>query len=218
MELRQIATGGDRNYGYLVTHGKESLVVDPGEAIDGLLDALAESGCRLRWVIGTHSHMDHIGSADELIRLAGGKLILSEFSQHSADQRLSGPRLELPLGDARVQLLATPGHTPCSLCVLLPAMEGRPPRLISGDTLFVGKIGGTQDAAAAAAEYRSLHEVLLKLPAETEVWPGHNYGVRTSSSLAVEASENPFLIQPDFEAFCHLKANWAEYKREHGIA
>lgn len=218
MELRQIATGGDRNYGYLVTHGSEALVVDPGEAIDGLLDALADSGCRLRWVVGTHSHMDHIGSADELIRQAGGRLLLSEFSEHSADQRLTGQSLELPLGDARVRLLATPGHTPCSLCLLLPAMEGRPPRLISGDTLFVGKIGGTQNEAAAAAEYKSLHEVLLKLPAETEVWPGHNYGTRPSSSIGAEARENPFLIQPDFAAFCHLKTNWAQYKREHGIA
>jgi hydroxyacylglutathione hydrolase len=89
---------------------------------------------------------------------------------------------------------------------------------MTGDTLFVGKVGGTGTEEAARAEYDSLHRVIGALPRETEVWPGHDYGVRPSSTLEAEFRENPFLLRESFEAFCELKANWAEYKRTHGIA
>ncbi len=90
-------------------------------------------------------------------------------------------------------------------------------RLITGDTLFVGKVGGTHDADSARLEYDSLRGKICSLPPETEVWPGHDYGVRPSSTIGDELRENPFLLRATFESFLDLKSNWAEYKRIHGI-
>jgi glyoxylase-like metal-dependent hydrolase (beta-lactamase superfamily II) len=112
--------------------------------------------------------------------------------------------------------LCTPGHTEDSICVLVKA-PGEPGKLVTGDTLFVGKVGGTGYGDDARAEYDSLHEKLLRLPDDTEVWPGHDYGVAPSSTIGREKKTNPFLLCESFETFVELKRNWLRYKAEHGI-
>ena len=101
------------------------------------------------------------------------------------------------------------------------ALETRTPeepgKLITGDTLFVGKVGGTDYGEEARREYESLHRKLLTLPAETEVWPGHDVGVAPSSTIGHERRTNPFLLRRSFDEFVELKCSWLEYKREHGI-
>lgn len=90
-------------------------------------------------------------------------------------------------------------------------------KLITGDTLFVGKVGGTYTEEDAGAEFESLKKLMLLHP-ETEVWPGHNYGVKPNSTIGYELQNNPFIKRLNsFEDFLWLKQNWAEYKLEHGI-
>jgi len=89
--------------------------------------------------------------------------------------------------------------------------------LLTGDTLFVGKVGGTDLGRGARAEYDSLNKKLMKLPDETKVYPGHDYGVAPSSTIGREKETNPFILCKSFEEFVDFKANWAEYKRRHGI-
>jgi len=108
--------------------------------------------------------------------------------------------------------LHTPGHTPDSICLYVGDA------VITGDTLFVGKVGGTDLGNGAKTEYDSLHEKLLILPDDTRVFPGHDYGTAPQSTIANERETNPFLAQPNFSAFVGLKQNWAAYKEEHGIA
>ncbi|MGH9783251.1 MAG: MBL fold metallo-hydrolase, partial [Terriglobia bacterium] len=120
---------------------------------------------------------------------------------------------ELPLGNLRLRFLHTPGHIPDHLCVLA---EGK---LLTGDILFVGKIGGTGPnfpGSDPRAQWESLQR-LMRLDPATEVWPGHDYGVTPSSTLGHEIATNPFLLCKTFEEFLHLKANWAEYKKLHQI-
>ena len=95
----------------------------------------------------------------------------------------------------------SPGHSTDSICILAAA-PGETARLITGDTLFVGKVGGTGYGADARAEYDSLHKKLMTLPDETEVWPGHDYGVAPSSTIGNEKETNPFLRcdQADLQA------------------
>ena len=78
-------------------------------------------------------------------------------------------------------------------------------------------MGGTGFGADARAEYNSLHNKLMKLPDETRVFPGHDYGVRPESTIGDERRENPFLLRSDFDSFVELKMNWDAYKKEHGI-
>jgi glyoxylase-like metal-dependent hydrolase (beta-lactamase superfamily II) len=122
-----------------------------------------------------------------------------------------------PLGDQVVQALHTPGHSPGHTCYLFAG------RLLTGDLLFCGKVGGTGPffpGSSAGAEWKSLHR-LLTLPEETLVFPGHDYfggeGEMPHSTIGYEKVHNPFLLCADFEAFCELKENWLAYKEKHGI-
>jgi glyoxylase-like metal-dependent hydrolase (beta-lactamase superfamily II) len=95
------------------------------------------------------------------------------------------------------------------MCILI---EGN---LFTGDTLFVGKVGGTDSEKSAKQEWDSLQK-LMNLPEDTVIYPGHDYGVKPKSTVKDEKKDSPFL-QKDFQYFLWLKENWLEYKAEHGI-
>ena len=215
MIFEQIRVGGDRNFAYLI--GDEGLraaaLVDPAYRPDLLLERAAHHGLTVRYLINTHGHGDHAGGND-LVLAQGGVRLLHGGPGGVADGE------QLALGSVELTFLRTPGHSDDSLCLL--ARDTRTPqnpgKLITGDTLFVGKVGGTDYGEGARREYESLHRRLLTLPDETEVWPGHDVGVAPSSTIGHERRTNPFLLRATFEAFVDLKRNWLEYKREHGIA
>jgi glyoxylase-like metal-dependent hydrolase (beta-lactamase superfamily II) len=107
----------------------------------------------------------------------------------------------LELGRLRVRLLHTPGHTPGSQCFLVEE-PGRPARLVSGDTLFLGSCGRVDlPGGDPEALYRSLHGVLKRLPDETLLFPGHLYSAEPRSTLGEEKRTNPFLRVASLEQF-----------------
>jgi hydroxyacylglutathione hydrolase len=208
MIFEQVHISGDRNFSYLIGDeaSREGAVVDPGSDAELLVERARKLGLKLVWILNTHGHYDHTSANDAVRQLSGAKI--AAFG--GGDHPLRDGEI-LPLGKLGIRVIHTPGHTPDSTCFLVKG------KLVTGDTLFVGKIGGTGDAASARLEYDALHEKLCTLPPETEVWPGHDYGVRPSSTIGDELRENPFLLRESFEAFLDLKQNWAEYKRTHGI-
>jgi glyoxylase-like metal-dependent hydrolase (beta-lactamase superfamily II)/SAM-dependent methyltransferase len=207
--FQQISVNGDRNFAYLFGDGGEAAVVDP-TVPSSVIAAAKEASVTIKYIINTHGHYDHTEGNIEMKAATGAEVIAGESAEMPKDIAAKGGE-KFTLGATEFEILPTPGHTPDSLCIL---WEGR---LMTGDTLFVGKVGGTGLGDDARAEYASLHDVLMKLPDATEVWPGHDYGAEPSSSIGRERETNPFLKQPTFEAFIDLKQNWAAYKREHGI-
>ena len=213
MIFEQIRTGGDRNFGYWIMDQstREAAVVDPSGAPDAFLRRAERDHATIRWVIATHDHPDHTGGFQQISRKAGAKTVFHKSALTSADQKVShGDRL--PLENLELQILYTPGHTTDSICILVEDS------LITGDTLFVGKVGGTGYGEDAKSEYDSLHNILMKLSDHIRVFPGHDYGVAPESTIGHERKTNPFLLRPDFDSFLELKKNWLEYKRIHGIA
>jgi glyoxylase-like metal-dependent hydrolase (beta-lactamase superfamily II) len=89
--------------------------------------------------------------------------------------------------------------------------------LITGDLLFVGKVGGTRSDEDATTEWGSLQRVLARYPDDTTVWPGHDYGARPSSTIGLERRTNPFLVCPDLTAFLALKREWPAYRQRLGL-
>jgi hydroxyacylglutathione hydrolase len=209
MIFEQIAIGGDRNFAYLVgdERTREVAVIDPGHGPELLVSRAASLGVEIRLVLNTHGHSDHTAGNHALVQRTGARL--AAFG--SGDPPLQDGGV-LRLGTIEMRILHTPGHTFDSICFLTGD------NLVTGDTLFVGKIGGTPDAESARVEYDSLHQKICALPPETKVWPGHDYGLRPSSTIGDELRTNPFLLCPDFESFLDLKTNWIEYKRTHGIS
>ena len=208
MIFEQIRTGGDRNFAYLIgdeSSGKAALV-DPSYDPKGCIKRAEKHGLAVIYVINTHGHYDHTEGNDVVVRLTDAKIVAND---HGADVPVKD-RDKISLGNFQLEILHTPGHTEDGICILAGG------KLATGDTLFVGKVGGTAGRESAMTEYRSLKR-LMELPDETEVYPGHDYGVASSSTIGNERKTNPFILQPDFEAFLDLKNNWAEYKRKHGI-
>jgi glyoxylase-like metal-dependent hydrolase (beta-lactamase superfamily II) len=120
---------------------------------------------------------------------------------------------ELTIGSLRLRFMEVPGHADDHLVVYESSYE----LLITGDLLFVGKIGGTGSEADARAEWNSLQRVLGAVPDTATVWPGHDYGVRPSSTVGIERKTNPFLLCQDADALVRLKAEWPDFKKQHGL-
>jgi len=209
MIFEQIRTGGDRNFAYLIgdEETKRAALVDPSNSPDACVDHAESRGLTVVYVINTHGHYDHTDGNQTACRRTGAKVV--GYGRRAEVSVGDGDRLGL--GKLSLEILHTPGHTDDCICILA---EGY---LVTGDTLFVGKVGGTDFSSGAQQEFESLKK-LMQLPDDTSIWPGHDYGVAPTSTIGHEKETNPFIQRlGDFDDFVDLKRNWAEYKRKHGI-
>ncbi len=220
LDVRAFALGPLQTNAYLLradSAATEALIVDPGEESERLLRALSDLGiARLAAILITHCHFDHVGAVAPLARATGapvwcpaGELaVLVElprfappgfgpFEGYKPEHTLSGGE-ELTLAGVRLEVLATPGHSPGHLTyAAYPAAtgDGAPapapaPVLFSGDVLFQGSVGRTDlPGADWSVLERSLAELIDRFPPETVFYPGH----MGASTLARELASNPFL-------------------------
>jgi glyoxylase-like metal-dependent hydrolase (beta-lactamase superfamily II) len=213
MIFHQIDAGGDRNFAYLMADGEHGIAAlfDPPPDASRYLPLVEKHRLEVAYIIATHGHDDHTSGMSEAKKRVGGRTVACGESRVNADIRV-GDGDTLRLGTMTLTFIHTPGHTDDSMCVL----GGK--KLVTGDTLFVGKVGGTGYGEDARNEYDSLHNKLMTLDDDVEVYPGHNYGVKPASTIGHERRTNPFLLCGSFESFLELKRNWLEYKKEHGIS
>jgi hydroxyacylglutathione hydrolase len=217
----QLPVGEMANLAYLLgsRQRRECLVVDPAWNVDALLDRAEADGMRVTGALVTHYHPDHVGGSifgmdiQGLSRLlerqpvrihvnereAEGLRRVTGVSESDLVRQAGGDAIEL--GGVRIRLLHTPGHTPGSQCFLVEE-AGRPGRLVSGDTLFLGSCGRVDlPGGDPRAMYESLHGTLGRLPDETLLYPGHLYAAEPSSSMGEERRTNPYLRAARLEDF-----------------
>ena len=210
MIFKQIESGGDRNYAYLIASEEtmEAVIVDPSPDPQKVINMVKEERVEIKYIINTHSHYDHSAGNDKFGRTEKSKSII--FINCGDDTVIKDGKT-LKLGELILEFIHTPGHTEDSICIKVED------KLVTGDTLFVGKVGGTYGEEDAKIEFESLKKLMV-LPSDTGVWPGHNYGETPSSTIGFELRNNPFIKRlDDFSNFLWLKQNWPEYKLEHGI-
>ncbi len=212
MLFEQLSIGGDRNFAYLIgdPESREAAVVDVGYNPQMVVDRLSDLELTLKYLIGTHDHYDHIDELPAVQQACGGKIVMHESVERCDIGLAHGD--SLMVGPIEIRCIFCPGHTPDHICLLVGGTK-----LIAGDALFVGKIGGTSTPEQAQTQYDHLHSQLMTLDDSVEVYPGHDVGVRPSSTIGDERRTNPFLLRESFEDFLWLKENWAAYKAEHGI-
>jgi glyoxylase-like metal-dependent hydrolase (beta-lactamase superfamily II) len=212
MIFHQIDAGGDRNFAYLAADGRggRAALFDPPPNSRRYHDLIESDDLTVEYVVITHGHGDHTWGVSEARERYGARVVGHSSMMLELDHAVDDGDA-LPLGDLEMRFIHTPGHSDDAICILVGG------KLITGDTLFVGKVGGTDLGPGARRQYDSLHDKLMKLPPATEVWPGHNVGVAPSSTIGHERETNPFLLQKSFEDFVDLKMNWIAYKKQHGI-
>ena len=190
-------------------------VVDPrADDVDAYVAFAGVKKMQMTHVIDTHVHADHRSGGTELASRTGAHYCLHESADVSVPFTPLRDAEAIELGNTRVKVLHTPGHSPDSLCLLVTDLKrGTDPWFIlTGDTLFVGAVGrpdlpgrGRENAAEL---YASIHEKLLTLPSALEVYPGHFSGSlcgaglsgKPSSTIAFERRWNPMLAL-DRDAF-----------------
>lgn len=212
MIFEQIATGGDRNFSYLIGEKKtrKGIIVDPSYRPKRILKRVEKHHLEIAYIINSHSHLDHVAGTDHIRTKTRAKVVMYKEARFPFDIGARDGQI-LKVGALELKVIYTPGHSQDCICILVEN------KLITGDTLFVGKVGGTGSDEAARVQYESLHKKILTLDEKVEVYPGHDYGVRTSSTIGYEKENNPFLLQSSFQEFLYLKKNWLEYKRIHNI-
>jgi glyoxylase-like metal-dependent hydrolase (beta-lactamase superfamily II) len=214
MIFKQIESGGDRNYSYLIgcPNSKSAVLIDPSPDFERCDTEVKKTGLKLVYIINTHSHPDHTGGNDYFCDKKNVKLI-THLSRDGDIKIKDNDMISLSDDNDAIKLtfFHTPGHTEDAICIQIEN------NLITGDTLFVGKVGGTYTENDARNEFESLKQ-LMKLPKKMLVWPGHNYGTAPRSTIENEIKTNPFIQRLNsFNEFIWLKQNWGEFKIEHGI-
>lgn len=209
MKVKKVVVGIFEANCYILWDEKdrEAIIVDPGEEGERIIEIIGKYSLKIKSIVNTHTHIDHIGANDFLAEKTGAPLLV-----HSADVSLlqnaelnlsaltgkdrsfSLPARvleegdEIRVGNFSLRVLHTPGHTPGSICLYGDN------KLFSGDTLFAGGIGRTDLAGGNAKELqKSIKEKILTLPDEVVVYPGHG----PSTVVDKERRCNFFINQSD---------------------
>ena len=209
MDIEQMKVGFMDVFCYIVscTKTNEALVIDPAGDEERVAGRIKEKALNLKYIVNTHGHPDHTCGNAKLLSLTNAKIIMHEAD----DEMFSSPQGQAharqwgftpsPPADIRVkdgdkitaghvslEVIHTPGHSPGGICLF---GDGN---LFTGDTLFVGGIGRTDLPGASMGQFMtSIKERLLVLPGDTIVWPGHDYGLKPSSTIEEERTKNPWL-------------------------
>lgn len=205
MKIGTLVVGPLQTNAYVISDESsgQTAVVDPGAEGLRISDTISASGLTLKYILTTHGHADHTGGAYDLHRKSGGEYVVgmgdqAQIKNPSAslaamipgfanppaiDISVSGGEI-LDLGELKINVIETPGHTPGSICYAIGNA------VFTGDTLFLNSIGRYDlPGGDGDQELRSIKEKLLSLPDEVLVYPGHG----PSTSIGDERLNNPFL-------------------------
>lgn len=184
---------------------REAMVIDPGDDIEDVLTLVNKHNLKVKQIVITHAHIDHVGGATKLRAATGAPILLNQNDYallQMVDMQAAWVGMPSPgkvdidqsvgqadrviAGPLAADVIHTPGHTEGSICLYFPAEK----KLIAGDTLFAGSIGRTDLPGGSFDKIiRSIHEKVLALPDETVVVPGHG----RLTTIGEERENNPFL-------------------------
>lgn len=168
---------------------KDAILVDPIRGhVDAYVDLLMERRYKLRYTVETHTHADHLSGSVRLKDLTGAKMLMHANSPAPCVDRGLVDGDTITLGDLKIDVLATPGHTHDAMCLVLPG------RVLTGDTLLIGGVGRTDlPTGNSTALFESLQKLMATLPDDTIVLPAHDYEGRQASTVGREKKNNPRL-------------------------
>lgn len=218
MKVEQIYTGCLAQGAYYIVSGNEAAIIDPLREVQPYLDRLAKDNVTLKYIFETHFHADFVSGHIDLSQKTGAPIVYGPTAQPSFDAIVAEDNQIFEIGNAKIKVLHTPGHTMESSTFLLIDEEGKETAIFSGDTLFLGDVGRpdlAQKAANLTQEqlagllYDSLQNKIMPLADDITVYPAHGAGSacgknmqkETVDTLGNQKKTNYALNQPSKEAF-----------------
>jgi hydroxyacylglutathione hydrolase len=198
MYFKQFYLGCLAHASYLIGSGGEAAVVDPQRDVDQYLSEAEINGLKVKYVIETHLHADFVSGHRELAARTGAEIVFSEKAGATFPHRAVREGDEITIGRVVLRVIETPGHTPesVSLLVIDTEVSPQPQKVLTGDTLFIGDVGrpdlaggkGYTPQMMAGMMYDTLHQKLLQLSDEVEVYPAHGAGSMCGRNISTETS------------------------------
>jgi glyoxylase-like metal-dependent hydrolase (beta-lactamase superfamily II) len=220
IQIEQFFLGCLAHASYMVASEGIAAVIDPQRDVDIYIDLAKQKNLKIEHIIETHLHADFVSGHHELAERTGARIYLGEDAAATFPHIAIKDGDSLQFGNARFNFLHTPGHTIEGVCAVLTdlASPAAPRAVFTGDTLFVGDVGRPDLSGdhspqeLAALLYQSLHEKLLKLPDDTEIFPAHGagslcgrqMGSERSSTIGKQRRTNYALLARSEEEFIHL--------------
>ena len=186
MKVHQIQVGNMQNFSYIVEDDdtNEGIVLDPSWDLDQIEQVITRNDLKIKYIVNTHHHFDHTLGNEALAKSTGAKIIQHEASELQNDITVKDGDV-INFGNSELRVLHTSGHSKDSICLI---GDGK---IFSGDTLFVGNCGRIDLPGGSAKElYHSLFDVLYYLDETLILYPGHNYGPSTTSTIGKEKTTN----------------------------
>jgi glyoxylase-like metal-dependent hydrolase (beta-lactamase superfamily II) len=203
--FKQMFDTESSTYTYLLVdeNTREAVIIDPvASHVDDYIAMIKQHNLQLKYALETHVHADHITASGKLRERLGVKTGVSELcGAVAADIQLNDGDV-LMIGNQKIQVIATPGHTAGSVSFLCND------RLFTGDSLLINGCGRTDfQGGSAEVQYNSIVNKLFTLPDETLIYPGHDYSGRRVSSVAQEKTINPRLAGKTRDEFIGVMNN-----------
>lgn len=195
MKIEQIYTGCLAQGAYYITSKEEAAIIDPLREIKPYLERAKKDGVKIKYIFETHFHADFVSGHVDLAKATGAKIIYGPTAQPAFDCIVAKDGEEFKVGDIKIKVLHTPGHTMESSSFLLIDENGKDSALFSGDTLFIGDVGRpdlAQKAAdmtqeqLAATLYHSLRDKVMTLADDVIVYPAHGAGSACGKNMSKE--------------------------------
>src|SRR5919106_4135140 len=218
MVFRQITHDDLGCASYLIgdEHAGIAAVVDPKLEIGEYLELARYLGVSIEHILETHNHADHVSGHGRLAAATGATIHIHRDAAPDYAHEPFDDGWELELGDVTVGAIHTPGHRPEHTAFALTdtARGDSPWAVLTGDSLFVGDLArpdlAVEKEEGARGVFHSLHDTLLRLPDECEVWPAHLGGslcggpgmdMKVSSTIGFEREHNDMLAETDEDRF-----------------
>jgi hydroxyacylglutathione hydrolase len=183
LKIVQIPVGQMANFTYILTdeNSGESAVIDPSWELEKIFAILEKNGWKVKYIINTHTHFDHILGNEQVAAVTGAKIIQHKDSTETYDIPVEDGQI-IQVGKIMIRIVHTPGHSKDSMSLVV-----NNELVLTGDTLFVGNCGRVDLPGSDASEmYDSLFEKIAKLEETLVVYPGHDYGSKKTSTIGEE--------------------------------
>ncbi|WP_336514596.1 MBL fold metallo-hydrolase [Pollutibacter soli] len=218
MKLEQIYTGCLAQGAYYISSNGEAAIIDPLRETQPYLDRLKKDQVKLRYIFETHFHADFVSGHIDLSKKTNAPIVFGPTAKPEFGAVIAEDNEVFNIGDVKIKVLHTPGHTMESSCYLLIDENGKETALFSGDTLFLGDVGRpdlAQKSANMSKEYLagllydSINNKILPLADDVIIYPAHGAGSacgknmmkETVDTLGNQKKTNYALKQPDKDSF-----------------